>query len=206
MAAEAPLQLAPGLTLYFARHGETLANVQGRFQGRTRDTDLTDLGRVQAGRLAEILLHNMADPGALAFVASPLPRAKKTMEIVLAGLRLPIDRYTTDARLMEIDLGAWDGLTHKEARALDPEAYEEREGDKWNVRVPGGGENYADVAARAESWVRSLEKDTFAIAHGAFTRILRGLFLGLDWKGMSDLDEQQGVVFRVHGSSLERLT
>lgn len=150
-------------------------------------------------------MRNAGDIVGLAYVASPLPRAKKTMEIVLAALGRPIDAYTTDARLMEIDLGAWDGLTHKEARALDPQAYEEREHDKWNVRVPGGGENYADVAARAESWVNGLEENTFAIAHGAFTRILRGLFLGLTWQQMSDLDEPQGVVFRVKGNDVERL-
>ena len=56
--------------------------------------------------------------------------------------------------------------------------------DKWNVHVPGG-ENYAEVAARATDWVQSLTADTFAVSHGALTRILRGLFLGLDWQGMS---------------------
>ena len=39
----------------------------------------------------------------------------------------------------------------------------------------------------------------------AFTRILRGLFLGLDAQAMSDLDEPQGVVFRVTGSQVVRL-
>ena len=199
------LSLAPGLTLYFARHGETVANVEHRFQGRTKDTPLTELGVAQAHLLAGILEREASNVPRLKFVASPLPRARKTMEIVLAALGLPVANYTTDDRLMEIDLGAWDGLTHAEARALDPVAYERREGDKWNVRVPGGGENYADVAARAESFVRDLRADSFAIAHGAFTRILRGLFAGLTWKQMSDLDEQQGVVFRVNGSDVVRL-
>jgi probable phosphoglycerate mutase len=72
------------------------------------------------------------------------------------------------------------------------------------VRVPGG-ENYADVASRAENFVDDLTADTFAVSHGAFTRILRGLFQGLSWEQMSDLDEPQGCLFRVRGSEVVRL-
>jgi broad specificity phosphatase PhoE len=46
--------------------------------------------------------------------------------------------------------------------------------------------------------------DTFAVSHGVFTRILRGLFEGLTWQQMSDLDEPQGVLFRVRGREVER--
>ncbi len=199
------LALADGLTLYFARHGQTEANVAGRFQGHTSDTPLTDLGVSQAGALAAILKTAVPDPGALAYVASPLHRAQRTMQIVRAGLALPLDGYTTDPRLIEIDLGAWDGLTADEAQAKFPDAYAARSADKWNVRVPGGGENYASVARRVTSFVQDLRADTFAVSHGAATRILRGLFAGLSWQQMSDLDEPQGCVFRVRGSVAERL-
>ena len=48
--------------------------------------------------------------------------------------------------------------------------------------------------------VRGLRRATpVAVTHGAIIRILRGLFLGLDWQGMNALDETQGVVFRVRG-------
>lgn len=141
----------------------------------------------------------------LTFVSSPLPRARKTMELIRQELDLPLVGFMTDLRLLEINLGAWDGLTAEEARALNPAFYELRTNDKWNVRVPGGGENYADVAERAENFVADLTADTFAVSHGAFTRILRGLFQGLTWKQMSDLDEPQGCVFRVRGSDIVRL-
>jgi len=198
------LSLQSGLTLFFARHGETQANVQGRFQGHSVDTPLTQKGVDQAHTIASIM-QGESDPASLARESSPLKRACTTMEIVLGDCGLASNAYTTEARIIEIDLGAWDGLTHAQARALDPAAYELREHNKWEVPVPGGGENYADVAARAESWVNDLREDTFAISHGAFTRILRGLFLGLTWKQMSDLDEPQGCVFRVRGNSVRRL-
>ena len=199
-----PLSLPSGLTLYFCRHGETEANVEKRFQGWTTDTPLTVKGREQSGIIARTLSAVAPDVAAVAYVCSPLQRARTTMEIILGNLGLPKDRYETDVRLQEINLGIWDGLTDAEARALDPAMFEKRGSDKWDVRVPGG-ENYADVAARAESWLADLKADTFAVSHGAFTRILRGLFGGLGWKQMSDLDETQGVVFRVCESAVTEL-
>ena len=126
------------------------------------------------------------------------------MEIVRETLGLPAAGYSTDDRLVEIDLGAWDGLTDAQARALDPVIYDQRKADKWSIRVPGG-ENYADVAKRCESFVAGLSADTFAVTHGAYTRVLRGLFEGLTWQQMSGLDETQGVLFRVRGTIVERL-
>jgi probable phosphoglycerate mutase len=126
------------------------------------------------------------------------------MGIIRTTMGLAPDGYTTDERIAEINLGLWDGLTDEEARALDPAKFDARLRDKWNVRVPGG-ENYDDVAKRAMRWLADLETNTFAVSHGAFTRILRGLFLGLDWKAMSDLDEPQGCVFRMRDGELTRL-
>ena len=196
------LSLARGVTLFFARHGETEANAEKRFQGHSLNTPLTDKGRKQARQIARIL-RDRADPQALDFVSSPMQRTCETMAIVRGHLGLEPERFSTDARIMEIDLGLWDGLTHAQARALDPKLFGRRDKDKWAVRAPGG-ENYADVGKRAELWLAALTRDTFAVSHGAFIRILRGLFLGLDGQQISDLDEPQGVVFRVRGSSVKR--
>jgi broad specificity phosphatase PhoE len=200
-----PPSLKPGLTLYFCRHGETQANVLRRFQGRNMDTPLTEKGCAQARTVAAILERDAPDFARLAAVSSPLRRARLTMEIIRETLGLPRDLYATDDRLMEIALGAWEGLTAAEARARFPVEYEERAADRGSVPPPGGGECYADVAKRAESWIADLQVDTFAVSHGAFTRILRGLFQDLTWQQMSDLDEPQGVLFRVRGRIVERL-
>jgi broad specificity phosphatase PhoE len=197
------LELGAGLTLYLARHGQTELNVEDRFSGKL-DTALTALGLKQAACVGTILLRELGPRPPIAFVASPLQRARTSMEIVRAELGLPREGYATDARLEEINLGKWDTLSNQEARALDPAAFDARMADRWNVRVPGG-ENYADVAARAADWLRSLRADTFAVSHGAFSRNLRGQLAGLDWRGMAALDEPQGVVFRVRGSDVVRL-
>jgi probable phosphoglycerate mutase len=199
------LELRKGLTLYFARHGETVANVEGRFQGHTIDTPLTERGLAQVRDVGLIMKREEPSLASFYRVASPLTRAQKSMQIILGVCGLPTDSYTTDPRIIEIDLGAWDGLTKTEARTVDPIAYDAREADKWNVKSLDSRENYSDVAARAESFVGDLTRNTLAVSHGAFTRILRGLFQGLTWKQMSDLDEPQGCVFRVRGSVVERL-
>src|SRR5690349_24895796 len=183
-----PIELKKGLTLYFCRHGETEANVEKRFQGHGLDTPLTRKGYKQAKAIADILEHHVKHVGRLKYVSSPLLRARTTMEIVRSRLHLTPSLYSTDQRLREINLGIWDGLTHKEARALNPTLFDKREANKSNVRVPGG-EDYADVAKRAELWLGNLKHDTFAVSHEGFTRILRGLFEGLTGQEITDLDE-----------------
>jgi broad specificity phosphatase PhoE len=197
------LKLPDGLTLYFARHGQTQANVEKRFSG-DKDTPLTELGLEQAGAVGHILKRELGQAPGFQFISSPLARAVATMKIARRTMGLPEDGFSTDNRLKEINLGVWDQLTDEEARAVSPILFESRGNDKWHVRVPGG-ENYAEVAARVSDWVRELKSDTIAISHGATTRILRGLLAGLDWRHMSSLDEPQGVVFRVRGAEVVKL-
>jgi len=173
------LKLREGLTLYFCRHGETEANVERRFQGWTYNSPLTPKGVEQAQAIATLLRREAEAVSSLAYVSSPLPRARLTMEIVR-------------------------GKTEAQVRAIDNAGFEKRMADKGHVRVPGGGENYDDVATRLESWVSDLRRDTFAVSHGAATRILRGLFQCLSWDEMGALDEKQGVLFRARGSVVER--
>jgi len=197
------LELPKGLTLYFARHGQTQANVEHRFSGN-KDTPLTALGLEQAAQVGHILKRELGQAPGYQFVSSPLARAVATMKIARRTMGLPAEGFATDNRLKEIDLGVWDQLTDDEARALSPSLFEQRGNDKWHVRVPEG-ENYAEVAARITDWLQELKIDTVAISHGATTRILRGLLAGLDWRAMSNLDEPQGVVFKVQGSTVVKL-
>src|ERR1700722_10266368 len=75
------LCLRAGVTLFLARHGETRANSEHRFSGR-RDTPLTEKGLSQAHAVGEILKREVGMRPKLAFVSSPLARARATMQIV----------------------------------------------------------------------------------------------------------------------------
>jgi probable phosphoglycerate mutase len=196
------LKTRPGFPVYFARHGETLLNTQRRWQGSRNDSPLTEAGERHARDTGTILkdLISLRDPPR--FVASPLPRARRTMEIVLETIGLPQDSYSTDARLVELDTGEWSGACVDDVRASDPR-FAARQRDRWNVPCPGG-ESYAAAARRAASWLESLTAETFAVSHGALGRILRGLYAGLAPDEMIALEEPQGCVFRLHGGTVTR--
>jgi broad specificity phosphatase PhoE len=183
--------------IYYVRHGETDWNVEGRLQGGI-DTPLNELGLTQAthaGRvLAGLFARQRLDASSLAFVASPLERARATMEKVRAELKLSPRGYALDDRLREIGYGHWEGSTLAQAQVSDPELYASRERDKWNA-LPPGGESYASVQIRMRDWYDSLTADTVAVAHGGTARALM-VALGLETPASaSDLYIEQGVVY-----------
>ena len=126
--------------IYYIRHGETSWNAEGRLQG-TQDIPLNDLGRRQAahaGRvLADLLTRDGLEMSALPFVASPLGRARTTMELVRGALKLSPDEYALDDRLREIGYGVWEGSTLAEMQAADPVLYAKRLTAKWTMATRG---------------------------------------------------------------------
>ena len=187
----------PTPTIYYIRHGETDWNRTGRLQGAL-DIPLNALGRrqaVQAGRILEgLIARNGHDKEKLAFVASPLGRARTTMELVRGELRLPSADYGLDDRLREIGYGEWEGRTLAESEVLDPQLFARRQFDKWTVGAPGG-ETYASVQLRVRDWHDSLLVDTVAVAHGGTARALM-VALGYQTpQSAADLYIEQGVVY-----------
>jgi probable phosphoglycerate mutase len=187
----------PASTIYYIRHGETEWNADGWLLG-TQDIPLNDLGRQQAADAGSILADLFARDGrseqSLAFVASPLGRARSTMELVRGALRLPLDDYAVDDRLREIGYGDWEGSTLKQMQASDPEVFAKRQADKWTVPPPGG-ESYASVQIRMRDWYDSLLVDTVAVAHGGTARALM-VALGIETSAsVADLTIEQGAVY-----------
>jgi broad specificity phosphatase PhoE len=184
-------------TLYHIRHGATEWNALGRLQG-TVDVPLNDHGRAQAEHagaiLAGLLARNGRDPSSFDFFASPLHRARATMEIVRGALNLPPQQYAVDDRLREIAYGKWEGSTLEEAQVRDPDVYARRLADKWVVAAPGG-ESYAQVEARVGAWYAQLTRDAVVVAHGGTARVLMVL-LGLEAAhAAADLYIEQDVVY-----------
>lgn len=187
----------PAPTIYYIRHGETEWNADGRLQG-TQDIPLNSLGRKQATDAGNILAALFARDGrseqSLAFVASPLGRARSTMELVRGSLRLPPCDYAIDDRLREIGYGDWEGSTLVQMQASDPELFAKRQAAKWTVSPPGG-ESYVEVQARVSDWYSQLTADTVAVAHGGTARALM-VALGIETSGSAaDLTIEQGAVY-----------
>jgi probable phosphoglycerate mutase len=187
----------PAPTIYYIRHGETHWNAEGRLQG-AQDTSLNKLGRKQATNagsiLADLFAREARSRQSLAYVASPLGRARSTMELVRGALRLPPRDYAIDDRLREIGYGDWEGSTLAQMQASDPELFARRQAEKWTV-APPDGETYASVQARMLDWYDQLLVDTVAVAHGGTARALM-VALGIETSASAaDLAIEQGAVY-----------
>ena len=184
-------------TIYYIRHGETEWNALGRLQG-VRDIPLNELGRrqsVDAGHiLSDLLMRDGRSETSLTYVASPLGRARQTMELVRGVLKLPLSGYAIDDRLREIGYGEWEGSTLAEMQAKDPDLFAQRQAEKWTV-APPGGETYVSVQARMTDWYRGLTADVVAVAHGGTARALM-VELGFETpESAADLGIEQGAVY-----------
>lgn len=186
--------------IYFVRHGQTDYNAARRVQG-TIDVPINAHGRMQAKRNGGVLNELIGDKSQFDFVASPLLRARQTMEILRAGMGLDAESYRTDARLREVDFGAWAGMTMTEIAGRDPINYARRREDPWNV-APPGGECLRDLFARVMDWFESVARDTVVAAHGGTNRCLRGHFLKLAPQEIVHLDVPQDKVLMIEAGKL----
>ncbi len=162
-------------TLYLLRHGETQFNRDGRYQGRT-DSPLTPLGldqaRAVAGRLAEVL-----GDAPVRLLTSPLERARRTARIVADALPGDV-ALETDARLAEVAMGAWDGLTRAEIAQRWPDARRGKAQREWVFHGPGG-ETLEDVVTRLTDVHAEVTASNggamILVSHAMTGRILRAI-------------------------------
>ena len=184
--------MRPGTTLYFMRHGLTDWNAERRYQGQM-DIPLNDTGRAQARRNGEALRQFLPAIAALDFVASPLGRARETMEIVRDALGLDPLGYRIDPAIKELSYGLWEGQLQDDLPLIDPEGIAQRSMDPFRWR-PDNGESYADLLARTVTWLGGVEGDAVVASHGGVSRCVRAHLLGLDPAAIPELESPQDRV------------
>jgi probable phosphoglycerate mutase len=162
--------MTPDLVVW--RHGRTAYNNTERFQGHL-DTPLDEVGHAQARAAAAVL----ASYGPARVVTSDLQRAASTADYLGAAAGVEVER---DARLREVDVGAWSGLTRTEIAERYPADHA-----AWmrgeDVRR-GGGEVSGEVVERASAAVRDrlpCEGPLVVCTHGGTSRDLVIALLGL---------------------------
>jgi probable phosphoglycerate mutase len=169
------------MRVFFARHGESEANVARVFSTRGWKHPLTTAGREQARALAG----RLAGHDVMAIWSSPLRRAVETAVVLTGQLGVP---HVTDPALGEYDVGMYDGLPYADAaeRVADLEARWDR-GER-DARLPGG-ESCNDILARFEPFVgrlieqfASMEAAIVVVSHGgtlgrALPVVLKGVVL-----------------------------
>jgi broad specificity phosphatase PhoE len=147
------------------RHGESLWNAEGRWQGQA-DPPLTDLGRRQAIAAAQRL--GVVDE----IVASTLERALETA--MLVSDQLGIGPVHPDPRLRERHAGEWQGLTRAEIDAGWP-------GFLGSGRRPDGWEPDEELLVRVLAALIDLAAtvgtgDALVFTHGGVIRAVERAF------------------------------
>jgi broad specificity phosphatase PhoE len=191
------------LTIYFVRHGETDWNAQSRYQGQA-DVPMNDLGRTQARRNGEALRALLPRIAHCRYVASPLLRARETMEIVRGAMGLDPRDYALDNRLKEIHYGDWQGIFAADLPGIDAAGVEARGRDTFRWR-PQGGESYEDLMGRAVAWLGDVTDDTVVAAHGGISRVLRGHLYGFETAAVPELPVPQDQVMVLRRGGMEWL-
>lgn len=185
--------------IFLLRHGETLWNTLGRFQGR-QDSPLTSRGVEQADHLGKGLAKEIGScESKFEIHASPLGRAHETATRIARYVHAPI---RDEPRLMEVSVGSWDGMTQFEIDNEYPGALEGTDAYDWFFRSPDG-ESFDDACMRVRAWLSDVSRPTIAISHGLTGRLVRGVYLGLARHEMLHLPVPQNGFFRLTGGQVD---
>ena len=170
--------------LAMLRHGETQWSRERRIQGRT-DTPLCEEGRSKVCTFAL-----PEEWGAARVVSSPLKRCLETASAL--GLS-PVE---SDARLVEMSWGEWEGRRLEELRAEFGESMRKSEALGLDF-TPPGGESPRKVFERVRGFladVAAAGEATLAIAHRGVVRAVFANACGWDMRGRAPLKLDWGAI------------
>lgn len=157
------------------RHGQSTWNEEGRIQGSSDFSVLTNKGESQADISRQMLIEDSFD----VCFTSPLKRSKKTAEIIW-GSREAEMIFNYDLR--EIDLYSFQGLLKKEGKSKFGEAFRQWQEDPANFVIDG---HYPvrELWSRARScWNGVLAHESnsvLVVAHNAVNQALVSTAIGL---------------------------
>lgn len=175
----------PGtVTFHLIRHGESLWNVEGRYQGQS-DSGLTETGKAQAQATANWLLGAAGHVDLVA--SSDLPRVLDTAAPFVSALGVtPV----VDPRLREVDIGRWAGRLFADVAHDDPGVVLDA-ANGIDVRR-GGGETFEEVRVRVAASLQDIADRALQLAddpvvvvfaHGGSIRVATAEALGLPIPG-----------------------
>lgn len=180
------------MRILMIRHGRTAWNAEGRVQGRS-DLPLSESGRRE--QAARSVPDEFRDSPCH---VSPLKRARET-----AALLGRPDAEVQPA-LIEMDFGEWEGRTHAELHAADPEGLARAEAKGLDMRPPGG-ETPREVQARLTRFLAGLDGErAVLITHKGVMRAALSLAWNwdmtcdpprrIDWSAGQEFDWTAGVL------------
>jgi broad specificity phosphatase PhoE len=154
--------------ILLARHGETVYNVEGRWQGQS-DSPLTERGWAQARELARAL----AEEQVSAVYSSDLGRAADTASAVATHHGLEV---IADQRLREIHVGRWTGLDRQQIEAEWPGVLHGWATSPSTTQLPSGESIHAAqsrvLGFFADRMPEHVGQTVVVISHGAVTQAI----------------------------------
>jgi len=173
------------MEIYFVRHGQTVWNVEKRFQGLS-DSPLTELGITQAKLLSEKLKDIKFDK----FYSTSLKRANDTANYIKGNREQEVEIFDD---FVEISMGDMEGIQQEEFKKLYPEQvknffFNQLEYDPSSF----GGESFLEVRERVAKGLDKfieLNKDyerVLVVSHGATLKTLLHYISGKDISTLSD--------------------
>ena len=134
-------------TLFLIRHAESAANAGNVLAGRL-NFPLSATGKLDAAALADEFSSIQSID---AIWCSPLLRAQQTAAPFVSACDAPL---RLDERLQEQHLGRFSGMTYAEAES--DAGYCRERSARWGWVPEGGGESYAMIAERVQSFLCDL--------------------------------------------------
>ena len=173
------------MEIYFVRHGQTIWNVEKRFQGLS-DSPLTELGITQAKLLGE----KLKDIKFNKFYSTSLKRAYNTANYIKGNRKQKVEIFDD---FVEISMGDMEGIKQEDFKKLYPEQvknffFNQLEYDPSSF----GGESFLEVRERV---IRGLNKfielnknyeRVLVVSHGATLKTLLHYISGKDISTLSD--------------------
>lgn len=173
--------------LYFARHGQTVWNVENKICGAT-DIELTQLGHQQAIELGNEILKQGLQIDEILY--SPLIRAKETARHISLVTKIPMRE---EKRLKEQNFGKYEstprnGEEFKEAKVQFINHFE-------------GGETMLHLAQRIYNLLDDIkaesDKKTYLlVAHNGIARVVHSYF--------NDMDNEEYAGFGIKNCQIRR--
>ena len=198
-------------TLILARHSITDASAAGRNLGQRSDPPLAAEGLTLAARLGDTLRAELDElpHDDLRLLSSSALRCRQTAEAVRDAVGRGIE-VEVHAGLLELDYGAWDGLTADECRAHDPERRTDWEADPFTTRCPEGESGrdvmrrVSDVLDPVEAWLaEDRARCAIVIAHNHVNRLRLCALFGWPMREYRDRLSQDPAGYSIVGLGRE---
>jgi probable phosphoglycerate mutase len=179
------------MQVILVRHGQTDWNREGVFRGRM-DVKLNAAGV----REAEIIGEKLRDTDPDAVLSSPLSRAMDTALRIAS--RLSNRQVEKAEEFIDMDFGAWQGLSRAAVRERFPKLFERWVTAPDRVRIPGA-ETLGGVRRRVLRGLDSLLRThgggtVLIVSHGLVNKVLLCAVLGLNDSHFWKIKQDNGAI------------